>query len=55
MLNTTQDRVRYYYGKCVNCLVIVERAYSDDEFTFTENCSCGAAGDTIKRVEVREI
>ena len=47
--------IRYYYGKCVNCLNINERAYSLDDLEFIEPCSCGAAADTIKQVTVREI
>jgi hypothetical protein len=48
-------RLRYYYGKCVDCLVIVERAYCLDDAEFMHLCSCGAAADTIKLVNVREI
>jgi hypothetical protein len=48
-------RTRYYYGKCVDCLVIIERAYCLDDAEFMHTCSCGAAADTIKLVSVREI
>jgi hypothetical protein len=47
--------VYWMQGKCVSCLVTVERAYSEEELEFTEACSCGAAADTIKRVRVVEL
>ena len=47
--------VYWMQGKCVECLVTVERAYSEDELRFAEACSCGAAADTIKRVRVVEV
>ena len=47
--------IYWTHGKCVSCLVIVERAYSEQELEFTDACSCGAAADTIKRVKVIEL
>ena len=47
--------IYWMHGKCVSCLVIVERAYSEQELEFTDACSCGAAADTIKRVKVIEL
>ena len=47
--------IYWMHGKCVSCLVIVERAYSEQELEFTDACSCGAATDTIKRVKVIEL
>jgi hypothetical protein len=47
--------VYWMHGKCVSCLVIVERSYSEQELEFTDACSCGAAADTIKRVRVVEL
>jgi hypothetical protein len=49
------NNIYWMNGKCVSCLVIVERAYSEEELGFTDACSCGAAADTIKRVRVVEI
>lgn len=49
------SKIYWMHGKCVSCLVIVERAYSESELEFTEPCSCGAAADTIKRVRVVEL
>ena len=48
-------RTRYVYGKCVECLVIIERAYCIDDAEFMQSCSCGAAASTIKHVIVEEI
>lgn len=47
--------VYWMHGKCVNCLVIEERAYSEEELEFIEPCKCGAPADTIKRVRVVEL
>jgi hypothetical protein len=47
--------VYWMQGKCVSCLVTVERAYDEHELEFTEACSCGAAAATIKRVRVVEV
>jgi hypothetical protein len=47
--------VYWTHGKCVSCLVIEERAYSEQALDFIEPCSCGAAADTIKRVRVVEL
>ena len=48
-------RTRYYYGKCVECLVIYERAYCIDDYEFMHNCNCGGSADTIKLVRVELI
>lgn len=48
-------RTRFYYGKCVECLVIIERAYCLDDVEFMHSCNCGAAAETIKLVRVEEI
>jgi hypothetical protein len=48
-------RTRYFHGKCVDCLMIYERAYCLDDAEFMHLCSCGAAADTIKLVSVREL
>jgi hypothetical protein len=47
--------VYWMHGKCVSCLVIVERAYSESELEFSQACDCGAPADTIKRVRVIEL
>jgi hypothetical protein len=47
--------VYWVYGKCVECLVIIERAYSEIDLEFTEACNCGAPADTITRVRVVEL
>lgn len=47
--------IYWMHGKCVNCLVIEERAYSEEELQFKDDCSCGAIADTIKRVRVIEL
>lgn len=47
--------VYWMHGKCVSCLVIEERAYSESDLEFLEACNCGAAADTIKRVRVIEL
>jgi hypothetical protein len=47
--------VYWIHGKCVSCLVILERAYSESELEFSQACECGAPADTIKRVRVIEL
>jgi hypothetical protein len=49
------SKIYWIHGKCVSCLVIEERAYSESELEFSQACSCGAAADTIKRVRVIEL
>ena len=49
------SKIYWMHGKCVSCLIIEERAYSEQELEFTDACSCGAAADTIKRVKVIEL
>lgn len=47
--------VYWMHGKCVSCLVILERAYDESELEFSQACECGAPADTIKRVRVIEL
>jgi hypothetical protein len=47
--------VYWMHGKCVSCLVIEERAYSESELEFSQACNCGAPAGTIKRVKVIEL
>jgi hypothetical protein len=48
-------RTRYYYGKCVDCLVIYERAYCIDDAEFMHNCNCGGSAAAIILVRVEAI
>jgi hypothetical protein len=47
--------IYWMHGKCVSCLVIIERAYSEQDLEFSQACECGAPADTIKRVRVVEL
>lgn len=48
-------RMRYVYGKCIECLIIQEHAYCIDDQEFFYPCSCGAAANTMQRVRVETI
>jgi hypothetical protein len=49
------SKIYWMHGKCVSCLVIEERAYSEENLQFLDDCSCGAIANTIKRVRVIEL